>query len=464
MEAGAKKRQYQPWSEDQLQKLKVPPHSVEAEQSVLGGLMLDNEMWDRVAERITEVDFYHQRHRVIFAQVARLAEDNKPFDVVTLSDALDTVGELEQAGGLAFLGELAQSTPSAANISAYADIVRERSVMRQLLKLSHDLADTVYHPEGRVASDILDKAEQEVFAIAEQGMAGSRGPLSVKASMPMMAEKLDELQRNKGGITGLSTHYKDLDEMTSGLQPADLVIVAGRPSMGKTTFAMNIAENAAMDAKKPVLIFSMEMPNDAIMLRMLSSFSRVDQSVLRSGQVEDHDWSKVFSAMSIITERMNMFIDDSAALSPSEMRTRARRLAREHGGISLIVVDYLQLMQIPGGSENRTNEVAEISRSLKAIAKELSVPVIALSQLSRKCEDRTDKRPMMSDLRESGGIEQDADVIAFVYRDEVYNSNTDDKGIAEILIRKHRNGPIGEIKLTFMGQYCRFDNYTPERF
>jgi len=281
--------------------------------------------------------------------------------------------------------------------------------------------------------------------------------------VPGLMDKLDALMQAKGGIIGLTTHYQDLDQLTSGLQPADLLIVAGRPSMGKTTFAMNIAENVAMDADKPVLVFSMEMPNDAIMLRVLSSLSRIDQSSLRSGQLGDHDWSKLFSAMSLVTDRMNMFVDDSAALSPYEMRMRARRLFREHGGLSLIVVDYLQLMQIPGGAENRANEVAEISRSLKELAKELNVPVIALSQLSRKCEERTDKRPMMSDLRDSGGIEQDADVIMFVYRDEVYNPNTEDKGIAEILLRKHRNGPIGEIRLTFQGHFCRFDDFTPER-
>ena len=461
MEAAA--RQPSRFSAEELSQLKVPPHSVEAEQSVLGGLVIDNEAWDRAASRVSAVDFYQERHRIIFIEIARLAEAGKPFDVVTVCDSLEREGSLEQAGGLAYLGELAKNTASAANIAAYADIVRERSVMRQLLQLSHDLADKVYHPEGLKSNEILDKAEQKVFAIAEQGISGMQGPQSVKGMVPGLMDKLDTLMQTQGGITGLHTHYQDLDEITAGLQPADLLIVAGRPSMGKTTFAMNIAENVAMDSDKPVLVFSMEMPNDAIMLRVLSSLSRVDQSSLRSGQLEDHDWSKLFSAMSLVTERMNMFVDDSAALSPSEMRMRARRLAREHGGLSLIVVDYLQLMQIPGGAENRTNEVAEISRSLKAIAKELSVPVIALSQLSRKCVVRTDKRPMMSDLRESGGIEQDADVIMFVYRDEVYHPNTEDKGVAEILIRKHRNGPIGEIRLTFQGQFCRFDDFSPER-
>jgi len=456
-------RQHSRFSAQELSQLKVPPHSVEAEQSVLGGLMIDNEAWDRAASRVDAVDFYQERHRIIFTEIARLAETNKPFDVVTIYDALGREGSQDQAGGLAYLRELAQNTPSAANISAYADIVRERSVMRQLLRLSHDLAYKVYHPEGLKSNEILDKAEQQVFAIAEQGMHSLQGPQSVKSMVPGLTDKLTALTLTQGSITGLTTHYQDLDQLTSGLQPADLLIVAGRPSMGKTTFAMNIAENVAMDADKPVLVFSMEMPGDAILSRVLSSLSRVDQSSLRSGQWGDHDWSKLLSAMSLVTDRMNMFVDDSAALSPYEIRMRARRLSREHGGLSLIVVDYLQLMQIPGGADNRTNEVAEISRSLKALAKELNVPVIALSQLSRKCEERTDKRPMMSDLRDSGGIEQDADVIMFVYRDEVYHPHTEDKGIAEILLRKHRNGPIGEIRLTFQGQFCRFDDFTPER-
>ncbi|MDF2940734.1 MAG: replicative helicase [Gammaproteobacteria bacterium] len=449
------------WSSEEMEQLKVPPHSIEAEQSVIGGLMLDNLMWDRVAEQVNHTDFYRREHRVIFSCIAKLAENSTPFDVITLCDALEAQGELENVGGLSYLGELAKNTPSVANIGAYAEIVRERSIFRKLLAVSSEVAEAVYHPGGRASSEILDEAERKVFAIAEHGASKDSGPVPVKNIMPGVVEKLDELMSTKGGITGISSDFKDLDSLTSGLQPADMIIVAGRPSMGKTTFAMNIAENVAMNSPKPVLVFSMEMPKEALMMRILSSLSRVDQSALRSGQLKDHDWTKIFATVSMISEQMNLFIDDTPALSPTELRSRARRLAREHDGLRMIVIDYLQLMQVPGGAENRVNEVSEISRAIKAVAKELNIPIIALSQLSRKCEERNDKRPMMSDIRESGAIEQDADVIMFVYRDEVYNPETADKGTAEILIRKQRNGPIGDVRLTFQGHYCRFDNFAP---
>ncbi|MDF2690797.1 MAG: replicative helicase [Gammaproteobacteria bacterium] len=448
------------WSSDELEQLKVPPHSIEAEQSVIGGLMLDNLMWDRVAEQVNHTDFYRREHRIIFSCIAKLAENNTPFDVITLCDALEAEGELENVGGLAYLGELAKNTPSVANIGAYAEIVREKSIFRKLLTVSGEVAEAVYRPGGRSSNEVLDEAERKVFAIAEHGAKDS-GPEPVKSIMPGVVEKLDELMSTKGGITGIASDFKDLDRLTSGLQPADMIIVAGRPSMGKTTFAMNIAENVAMNSPKPVLVFSMEMPKDALMMRILSSLSRVDQSALRSGQLKDHDWTKIFATVAMISEQMNLYIDDTPALSPTELRSRARRLAREHDGLRMIVIDYLQLMQVPGGAENRVNEVSEISRSIKAVAKELNIPIIALSQLSRKCEERNDKRPMMSDLRESGAIEQDADIIMFVYRDEVYHPESADKGTAEILIRKQRNGPIGDVRLTFMGQYCRFDNFAP---
>lgn len=450
------------FSKDDLKQMKVPPHSIEAEQSVIGGLMLDNEVWDAVAEKVTAVDFYRRDHRIVFRTIEKLAENDTPFDVITLCDALESAGELEHAGGLAYLSELAKNTPSVANVGAYAEIIRERSILRQLLDVARDVADKVYNPEGEKSQALLDEAERRVFAIAESGQRNTEGPIAAKNIVPNVVEQLDQLMQTKDGITGLETGYADLNAMTSGLQPADLVIVAGRPSMGKTTFAMNMAEHVAMDNKKPVLMFSMEMPKESIMMRTLSSFSRVDQTALRSGQLTDHDWSSIFSSMSIITEHMNLYIDDTAALSPSEMRSRARRLAREHNGLSMIVVDYLQLMQVPG-VDNRVNEVSEISRNLKALAKELNVPVVALSQLSRKSEDRNDKRPMMSDLRESGAIEQDADVIMFVYRDEVYNPESEHKGTAEIIIGKQRNGPIGMVRLTFLGQYCRFDDYAAQQ-
>jgi replicative DNA helicase len=429
---------------------------------VIGGLILDNDAWDKIAHKVHAGDFYQTKNRTIFAAMAELIEKASPFDVVTLSDVMGKAGTLEAAGGLAYLSEVANNTPHIANINAYADIVHERAVMRKLLSATYDIAEKVYQPDGASGADILDIAEQKIFAIAEQG-AQDGGAFAIKDVVPGVIEVLDKLKDNPGGITGLTTHFTDLDKITSGLQPADVIIVAGRPSMGKTLLGMNIAENVAMDSDKPVLFFSMEMPKEAIVMRALSSLGRVDQSNLRSGQMSESDWSKVFSTMSLITERMNMYIDDTPSLSPADMRARARRLAREHGGLSMVVLDYLQLMQIPGGRESRTVEVSEISRNIKAMAKELNVPVIALSQLSRKPEERTDKRPMASDLRESGSIEQDADIIAFIYRDEVYNPDTEDKGIAEILISKHRNGPTGKIRLTFLGHHCRFDNYLPER-
>lgn len=444
-----------------LMNLKVPPHSVEAEQSFLGGLMLDNTAWDRVADKVSTEDFYRPQHQQIFAEMLKLASAGVPFDVVTLSDAMKGQGVLDQAGGLAYLAELAKNTPSVANLNAYANIIRERSILRNLLKVAQGLAQSIYEPEGKNSQELLDDAERQVFAISEN-RANEAAPESVKGIAARVIDILDTLAQNQGGITGTSTDYVDLDRITAGLQPADMVIVAGRPSMGKTTFAMNIAENIAMNSPKPVLVFSMEMPKEALMLRMLSSLSRVDQSALRSGQLQDHDSSKVFATLNMITERMNLFIDDTAALTPTDLRSRARRLAREHGGLRLIVIDYLQLMRVPGLSDNRVNEVSEISRNIKAIAKELHVPVIALSQLSRKCEDRNDRRPVMSDIRESGSIEQDADLIMFVYRDEVYHPDSQDKGTAEILIRKHRNGPIGDFRLTFKGEHCRFDNYSAQ--
>ncbi len=441
--------------------LKMAPHSVEAEQSFLGGLLIDNNAWDRVADKIRAVDFYRPEHRLIFEEMTQLAESGTPFDVVTLSDSLGHKAKIEQIGGMAYLIELSKNTPGVANLGAYAEIIRERAILRNLLEVAQDLASNIYQPEGRNSQDLLDEAERKVFAISEHRNR-QEGPEAIKKMMPDVVNKLDELMQNHGGITGIATGYGDLDRITAGLQPADVVIVAGRPSMGKTTYAMNIAENVAMHSEKPVLVFSMEMPKEALLLRMLSSLARVDQSELRSGQLEEHAWSKVFSTINMMTEHMNLFIDDTAALTPTDLRSRARRLAREHGGLRLIVIDYLQLMRVPHLNDNRVNEVSEISRNIKAIAKELHVPIIALSQLSRKCEDRNDKRPVMSDLRESGSIEQDADLVMFVYRDEVYHPDTEDKGLAEILIRKHRNGPTGDLRLTFLGQHCRFESYSPQ--
>lgn len=440
------------------QSVKIPPHSIEAEQSVLGGLMLDNRAWDMVADRVREADFYRYDHRLIFRTMARLSEQSKPLDVLTVSEGLREVQELDNAGGEVYLFELANNTPSVANIIAYADIVRERSVLRQLIATANEIAGNAFNPDGRSTTELLDLAERQVFAISEQG-ARVGGPVNVKEFLATAMDKIDTLFHSNNPITGTPTGYHDFDDLTSGLQPSDLIIVAGRPSMGKTTYAMNIAEHVAIKSKLPTLIFSMEMPGDAIVMRLLSSLCRIDQMRIRTGKLEDEDWPRISSTVSMLSEAP-LFIDDTPALSPAELRARARRVAKEQGQLGLIVVDYLQLMQVPGHSENRTAEISEISRSLKSLAKELKVPVIALSQLNRGLEQRADKRPVMSDLRESGAIEQDADLIAFIYRDEVYNENSPDKGTAEIIIAKQRNGPIGKVRLTFLGQYTCFENFT----
>lgn len=444
----------------QVAAIKMPPHSIEAEQSVLGGLMLDNEAWDRVSEKVVEQDFYLRSHRFIFSAMLRLAESNQPIDLITVSEALEANQQLDDIGGFAYLGEIAKNTPSAANILAYAEIVRERAVVRDMIAVAHDIADAGYDTQGRTSAELLDFAETKVFKIAEQRANANEGPEPINNILAKTIDKIDALYRSpQNGITGLSTGYVDLDKMTNGLQPSDLIIVAARPSMGKTTFAMNLAEHAAITSDKPVLIFSLEMPSDQIMMRMLASLGRINQTKVRTGQLEDEDWARLSSAIELLNSKGKMYIDDASGLTPTEVRSRARRVAREHGGLSMIMVDYLQLMTVPGLSENRTLEIAEISRSLKALAKELKVPVIALSQLNRSLEQRADKRPVNSDLRESGSIEQDADLIMFIYRDEVYNDDSQDKGLAEIIIGKQRNGPIGKIRLTFHGHFSRFDNY-----
>jgi replicative DNA helicase len=438
--------------------LKIPPHSTDAEQSVLGGLMLENRAWDQVVDRLRETDFYRHEHRLIFRVMARLVEQSKPLDVLTVAEALREIHELDQIGGEVYLFELSNNTPSAANISAYADIVRERSVLRQMIMAASDIAESAFNAQGRSIVELLDAAERSVFSIAEQSTRGS-GPVNIKDYLTKTMDRIDTLFHSNTNITGVPTGYHDFDDMTSGLQQSDLVIVAGRPSMGKTTFAMNIAEHVAIKSRLPVLIFSMEMPGEAIVMRLLSSLCRIDQLRIRTGKLADEDWPRISSTVSMLSDAP-LYIDDTPSLSPAEMRARARRLTKEYGQIGLIVVDYLQLMQVPGNNENRTAEISEISRSLKGLAKELKVPVVALSQLNRGLEQRADKRPVMSDLRESGAIEQDADLIVFIYRDEVYNENTPDKGTAEIIIAKQRNGPIGKTRLTFMGQYTCFENFT----
>ncbi len=440
-----------------VETLKRPPHSAEAEQAIIGGLMLENQVWDKIATKLCEADFYRSEHRILFRAISDLYSKEQPFDVVTLLDNLKSNQTLDEAGGEAYLFELANNTPSIANVSAYADIVREKSVQRQLIEVANDIADSAYNPDGREVSDLLDLAETKVFAIAEQ-TAAEGGPEAIKSVLVRAVERIDALYHSGDSITGLATGLSDLDNMTSGLQNSDLIIVAGRPSMGKTTLVMNMAEHAAIKAGKPVLVFSMEMPADSLAMRMMSSLGRIDQHKIRTGKLDDEDWPRVTSAVHMLSEAP-LFIDDTPGLSPSEMRARARRLMKEHGQIGLIVVDYLQLMKVPGfKADNRTAEISEISRSLKSLAKELKAPVIALSQLNRSLEQRQDKRPIMSDLRESGAIEQDADLICFIYRDEVYNEDSPDKGTAEIIVAKQRNGPIGRVRVAFLGKYTRFED------
>ncbi|MES0874067.1 replicative DNA helicase [Sinimarinibacterium sp. HSW-8] len=435
---------------------KLPPYSIEAEQSVLGGLMLDNRAWNEVADRLSPEDFYRQDHQLIYRAICEQVGAGRPCDFVTLSEHLKARGQLDEVGGLAYLGSLANDTPSAANVLAYADIVRERAVLRGLVAVGGDIAELGFRADGRSYAELLDLAEQKVFALRSRAEHARSSYHAMPELMQKLEEKIEFLRKNPGGLAGLSTGFVDLDAKTTGLHPGDLVIVAGRPSMGKTSFALNIAEHVVLYEKKPAAVFSMEMPAEQLALRMLSSFARIPMGRLRSGELDDRDWDRLVSQGGLIREAP-LYIDETGALSPLELRARARRIKARHG-LGLIVVDYIQLMQVPGTKENRTNEISEISRSLKALAKELEVPVIALSQLNRGVEQRDNKRPRMADLRESGGIEQDADLVLFIYRDEVYNKDSPDAGTAEIIIAKQRNGPLGTVKTAFLGEFTRFDN------
>ena len=449
-------------ADEQLDSLKLPPHSIEAEQSVIGGLLLENEALDKIADILNAQDFYQHDHKTIFQHIAKLIEHNRPADIVTVAESLESTAELSSVGGIAYLGALAQNTPTAANIRRYAEIVRERHVMRKLVTVGSGIADSAYNPNGRDAQQLLDEAEAKIFQIAEGGNRTSQGFTDIKELLPQVAERIDMLfsRDDPSDVTGIPTGFSDLDSMTSGFQGGDLIIVAGRPSMGKTAFSINIAENVALDTGLPVAIFSMEMASTQLAMRMIGSVGRLDQHRMRTGRLEDEDWEKLTTALGKLNEAP-IFIDEGAGLSSFDVRARARRLHRQCGKLGLIVVDYLQLMSAPAGKqgENRATEISEISRSLKALAKELDCPVVALSQLNRSVEQRPDKRPVMSDLRESGAIEQDADLILFIYRDEVYNPDSPDKGSAEIIIGKQRNGPIGRVKLTFIGEHTRFENY-----
>lgn len=447
--------------ETDLEYLRVPPHSIEAEQSVLGGLLLDNAAFEKVTDLLSEDDFYRHDHRMIWHHIARLVNLTRPADVITVNESLTSLGKAEEAGGLSYLNALAHNTPSAANIRRYAEIVRERSMLRKLVAVADDIAATAFNPQGKEARQLLDEAESRVFKIAQEGARSSQGFQEIQPLLAQVVERIDELYHREGDsdVTGIPTGFLDLDRMTSGLQPGDLVIVAGRPSMGKTSFAMNLAEHVAIEQGLPVAVFSMEMGAVQLAMRMLGSVGMLDQHRMRTGKLRADDWPRVTHAVQRMQDAQ-VYIDETPGLTAVDLRARARRLTRQCSKLGLIVIDYIQLMSSSGGGENRATEISEISRALKSLAKELDCPVIALSQLNRSLEQRPNKRPIMSDLRESGAIEQDADVILFIYRDEVYNPDSPDKGTAEIIIGKQRNGPIGTTRLTFQGESTRFLNFT----
>jgi replicative DNA helicase len=444
----------------QIASLKLPPHSIEAEQSLIGGLLLDNNAWDRIADIVNERDFYRDDHRRIFGHIRKLVETGRPADVVTVFESIENANEADLTGGLAYLGEIANATPSAANIRRYAEIVHERAVLRKLVSVGDEIAGSALNPAGRDVKQLLDMAEQKVFEIAEAGNRSVQGFAQIDNLLGEVVDRIEVLynRENPSDITGTATGFHDLDHITSGLQPGDMIVVAGRPSMGKTAFALNIAEYVGMELKKPVAIFSLEMSGPQLAMRFLSSAGRLDQTKIRTGKLSDEDWEKMSVALGKLHEAP-IHIDETGAINASDLRARARRLHRQCGQLGLIVIDYLQLMTSVKDNENRATEISEISRSIKALAKELQVPVIALSQLSRKVEERNDKRPLMSDLRESGAIEQDADIILMMYREEYYKPDTTEKGVAEVIIGKHRNGPTGTVKMTFLGEYTKFENF-----
>ncbi|HJV24822.1 MAG TPA: replicative DNA helicase [Aromatoleum sp.] len=457
------KRRFPDSNDPQISAIKLPPHSLEAEQSLIGGILLDNQAWERIADLASEADFYRDDHRRIFRHISKLIDLGKPADVVTVFESLEKNGEAEQAGGLAYLAEIANSTPSAANIRRYAEIVRERAILRKLVTVGDEIAASALSATGRDAKTLLDEAEAKVFEIAESTARTTTGFVSIQPILKQVVDRVQELydRDNPTEITGVPTGLVDLDAKTSGLQPSDMIIVAGRPAMGKTTFALNVAEHVAVDCRLPVAIFSMEMPGTQLATRFISSVGRIDQGKIRTGRLGDEDWQRLTMAMGKLYDAP-LFIDETPGLNPIDLRARARRLSRQCGKLGLIVIDYLQLMVGSKDSDNRASELSEISRSIKSLAKELHVPIIALSQLNRSLEQRPNKRPVMSDLRESGAIEQDADIIMFIYRDEIYNPDSADKGSAELIIGKHRNGPTGTVRMTFIGECTRFENYTGE--
>jgi replicative DNA helicase len=446
--------------DSQVAALKLPPHSIEAEQSLIGGLLIDNAAWDRIGDVVRETDFYRDDHRRIFRHIGKLIQQGRPADVVTVYESIEASNEVDQTGGLGYLGEIANATPSAANIRRYAEIVRERAILRQLVTVGDEIAGNALNPAGRDVKTLLDDAEQRIFQIAEAGNRSNNGFVAIQPLLGELVERMETLlaRDSQSDITGVATGFADLDRMTSGLQPGDMVVVAGRPSMGKTAFALNIAEHVGVELRLPVAIFSLEMSGPQLATRFLSSVGRIDQSKLRTGRLTDDEWDRMTVALGKLHEAP-IHIDETGAINSTDLRARARRLHRQFGKLGLIVIDYLQLMSSNRDGENRATEISEISRSIKALAKELQVPIVALSQLSRKVEERNDKRPLMSDLRESGAIEQDADIILMMYREEYYKPDTQDKGKAEVIIGKHRNGPVGMVPLTFIGEYAKFENF-----
>ncbi|MBK7764653.1 MAG: replicative DNA helicase [Sulfuritalea sp.] len=451
--------------DSQVAMLKLPPHSIEAEQSLIGGLLIDNAAWDRIGDVVRETDFYRDDHRRIFRHIGKLIQQGRPADVVTVYESIEQSNEVDQTGGLGYLGEIANATPSAANIRRYGEIVRERAILRQLVTVGDEIAGNALNPAGRDVKTLLDDAEQRIFQIAEAGNRSNNGFVAIQPLLGEVVARMETLlaRDSQSDITGVATGFVDLDRMTSGLQAGDMIVVAGRPSMGKTAFALNIAEHVGVDLRLPVAIFSLEMSGPQIATRFLSSVGRIDQSKLRTGRLTDDEWERLTVALGKLHEAP-IHIDETGAINSTDLRARARRLHRQFGKLGLIIIDYLQLMSANRDGENRATEISEISRSIKALAKELQVPIVALSQLSRKVEERNDKRPLMSDLRESGAIEQDADIILMMYREEYYKPDTQDKGTAEVIIGKHRNGPVGKVRLTFINEFAKFENHASSSY
>lgn len=442
--------------------LNIPPHSIEAEQAIIGGIMIDNNIWEKVSEKLAHEDFYENNHKLIFKSIQSLITNNKPADIITISEELKKNNSLEKIGGTEYLNKLAKNTASTINIIIYCNIIKDRSLLRKLITTCKEIIELSFNTKEKNTNEIIDSAEEKILSISKDCENKKHDSLSTISNiLESTIKKIETLFESNSHITGLSSGFIELDKITSGLQQSDLIIIAGRPSMGKTTLSINIAEYITIKNDIPILIFSMEMPAEQIAMRILASLGRIELQRLRTGMLKDTDWPRLSSAISLISSK-KLFIDDSGSLTPFDIRNKARKIYKKYGKIGIIIIDYLQLMTVPGSNDFRASEISEISRSLKTLAKELKVPIIALSQLNRSLEQRIDKRPIMSDIRESGSIEQDADLIIFIYRDELYNRNSQDFGTAEIIIAKQRNGPTGAIKLTFLGQYSKFENFIPK--